>query len=332
MQAALDAVWLSHVEPFFVGNSAKAQKADGSASNASGGRKHEADPSDSTKEFIKAVSRASATAVAGVCDQRMDTMQEATVACNTRVTVLEDQCRVEMARMGNDLVVLRTRMEAVAAIAPTQAASSEIDLQTLRNEMQTQITTLQSSAGTNRGDPNADNPYEQRRIFRMGGLGWDTDAATLVARAKDVLQRANVEARGLVALCQAGGTGSAVQGCCPDGEEVRVGRLAVAELQIKFENCRGVAWMDAQKTRKELRPARIIHRLFDTMCFHEDEKKVGDPQPKIKFSKDLGAKRIECAGVHYAWSLRGHVLWADAAKSRYSEAKLAYFVEYAEGD
>ena len=73
-------------------------------------------------------------------------------------------------------------------------------------------------------------------------------------------------------------------------------------------------WLDAAKTKAELKPARMIHRAHTALS--EQEKEVSEPR---QLEKNLKGKQIKMGNVVLAYSLYSELKWTSAAKARYGD-------------
>ena len=75
------------------------------------------------------------------------------------------------------------------------------------------------------------------------------------------------------------GLGSAVDLVFAKPDLLQAARLSVQALQKSYAE-HHIVWLDARKERSELRPARIIHRMYDTLT--ETETSMDPPLPVEK--------------------------------------------------
>eukprot|EP00973_Karenia_brevis_P005532 753406-Karenia_brevis.AAC.1 len=86
-----------------------------------------------------------------------------------------------------------------------------------------------------------------------------------------------------------------------------------------------VVWLDRAKTRQELRPARLIHRMGDYLADVEREK-----NSSLHVEKIVNRKYIKVGGQKMCYSLRGAINWTSHAKTRYSDEEREIGAAYAE--
>ena len=178
-----------------------------------------------------------------------------------------------------------------------------------------------SSAPATVSASSADIPYELRTSARIGSIGYDTPAADAEAKAKSILQKAGItEFANLKATRDPGST---VDLTFPTPEALSAARLAVRNLEEKFSaDSRNPIWLDARKTRNELRPSRLTHKAFDTLLILEGEKHP-DVQPPA-FVKDMRGKMVKLGTKTYGMVYFGQWKWLQAATDRYTNEDLEW--------
>ena len=147
-------------------------------------------------------------------------------------------------------------------------------------------------------------PYEARTSVRIGSLGWDTPKDELEARAKQLLAQLQIvvgtDISEPVAPSRGGSHCDAV---FTDARKVQVAKLACQSKAISFHKNGEktiFAWIDAKKTREELRPARLTHRALE-WCVAAIN---GRENPPV-LAKDLIGKRVTADGKVICFSLHG---------------------------
>ena len=100
-----------------------------------------------------------------------------------------------------------------------------------------------------------------------------------------------------------------------DPVELRRARLTVRTLRKTFEGAANSAWLDVKKTREQLKPSRIVHRIA---AFLEDNEATR-PQP-CNIEKNLMYKNVKRDGekigsVHY-----GLWRWTAAGEAAYDQS------------
>ena len=90
-----------------------------------------------------------------------------------------------------------------------------------------------------------------------------------------------------------------------------------------------MVWLDAAKTREELRPSLLTHRCADVMTDVEAEKGA-DAKTVTKCLRGKSVKVGE-PGARIGYSLQGKWRWTAFAANRYSEEDLNMATAYIEG-
>ena len=159
-------------------------------------------------------------------------------------------------------------------------------------------------------------PYRERTEGRIGNLGWDTEADVLLARGKEVLEKANVDPNShsvVVAAVGRSGKGSACEVTFISPAALQAARLAVQTSAQSFVDSK-IVWLDAQKEPEELRAARVIHRIAEMLNEMESAR-----TPSLEVVKNMRGGYVTVGGTRAAYTLRGDVKWAAWAVNRYSE-------------
>ena len=119
-----------------------------------------------------------------------------------------------------------------------------------------------------------ETPYEQRTHAVLGGLGWDETADRLMQVALSTLEKAGVKTEtynAFTAIVSRNNEGSTAQLVFRTPAE-----LAAAKLLVRSAQCKGwsgkLIWLDAKKSRTEMKPARLVHRIAQVLQDFEDSK------------------------------------------------------------
>ena len=170
-------------------------------------------------------------------------------------------------------------------------------------------------------------PYDQRTIARIGNLGWDTEADLIIARAKDVLQKAGVDDGQFRGLSAPRRKGSMAELVFMSAASLQAARVLVQSLQMSFPEGHGMVWLDARLERSETRPARLVHRAAEMM--EDVEAKRED---RLPIAKKTGGKYIELGGRKAGFSHNGKWVFTELAKQRYQQESLEMIKSYAEAE
>ena len=186
-----------------------------------------------------------------------------------------------------------------------------------------------SSASSQQGGVQAapDTPYEQRTHAVLGGLGWDEPAARLMQTANNTLTKAGVDPTtysAVTAIVTRNDEGSTVQLVFRSPAE-----LSAAKLQVRAAQCKGWSgknvWLDAKKSRAEMKPARLVHRIAQVLQDFEDSR----PDKQV-LEKNMIGKNVKIPAGQLGWSRAGAWIWTNLAKTRYTTEQLDIAKSYAE--
>ena len=106
-------------------------------------------------------------------------------------------------------------------------------------------------------------------------------------------------------------------------------KLITAALSFAVDprdNRKIMVFLDAAKTKEELRPALYTHRAFDILT--EFEQSMPDEKVIIK---DMRGKCVKIAATRIGFSLYGEWRWTPMAVSRYDESQLDAATAYIQG-
>ena len=172
-----------------------------------------------------------------------------------------------------------------------------------------------------------DTPYEQRTHVVLGGLGWDETAARLMQVANSTLTTAGVDATtygAMTAIVTRNDEGSTVQLVFRSASELSAAKLLVRAAQCKGWSGKNV-WLDAKKSRAEMKPARLVHRITQVLQDFEDSK-----PDKQALEKNMIGKNVRIPAGQLGWSRAGAWIWTNLAKTRYTTEQLDIAKSYAE--
>ena len=106
-------------------------------------------------------------------------------------------------------------------------------------------------------------PCESRTHATIGGFQWNTAGTELTRLATDLLQKAGVPDKDYRHMHAARDLGSTVSLVFHSPAKLQEARLAIRCLG--HTHGEPVLWLDASKTRDELRPARLVHRAANAL-------------------------------------------------------------------
>ena len=115
--------------------------------------------------------------------------------------------------------------------------------------------------------------------------------------------------------------GSAVQLLFHEPRYLQAAAVAISNAHRTFPSCDKPAFMGPNKTRSEMRPNRITHRLGDHLKSIEDAK----GKAAMNVVKKLDAKFVEVGGNLAAYVFQEALTWTKWGETRYTgeERKIA---------
>ena len=243
---------------------------------------------------------------------------------NAQMLKYEEQMTKLMADVGHLKVEAETSsaraIQAEQALAAISAAGPPPGLAAAGSE----AAASSSNAG---GQRTYETPYELRTHAVLGGLGWDESAERLMEKASSTLTKAGVDTAtfsAVTAIVSRNNEGSTVQMVFRTA-----GELAAAKLLVRAALCRGWSdkniWLDAKKSRTEMKPARLVHRIAQVLQDFEDGR-----ADKQQIEKNMIGKNVRNASGQLGWSRAGIWIWTAVAKARYTVEQLDIAKSYAE--
>ena len=167
-------------------------------------------------------------------------------------------------------------------------------------------------------------PHEQRVIATIGNLGWNTEAKILLERAREVLAEVGIEQSCYSGLSGPRREGSRAELCFNSPSDLQRAKLLVREASKQYNDGHYV-WLDVKKTREEMRPARIVHRMAEFLGEVETQQ-----SEKLPIKKVLNGKYIEVGDKRVGRVMNGAWHWDAFAKARYSKEQLVSAKGFAE--
>lgn len=167
-------------------------------------------------------------------------------------------------------------------------------------------------------------PHELRCHAVIGGLGYDTPAETLIERAKQLLTEARIPAESYYDIkAMREGPGSMCEMYFKEAGMLTKAKWAVSTLK-KCVHGNKPAWLDAKKTKQELRPARMVHRACEVLQSYEDSK-----IHKAVLSKNMIDKKVLRNGVAVGASRYGKWMWTEEGAQHYTEEQRKHAEDWA---
>ena len=198
--------------------------------------------------------------------------------------------------------------ELVAKMAEMQAELQRLQLGTAPPGLGSNAAS--SSSSTNPNAAQREIPYEQRVRAVIGGLGWNTTSDDLLAKAREVctsIGLSNTQIDAIVAIAGRNG-GSTAELMFETPAQLTNARLKVRALNADGLSGRKI-FLDAKKTRRELQPARVTHRIHEAFCEMVGNHS-GDP---ALVTKNLAKKSVSYNNVDVGQTIAGGWKWLPAS-------------------
>ena len=248
------------------------------------------------------------------------TRQNAAASTNLHTTL---QTQTEVAQLSQKISELTSKLEVVqsqAANAESMLTGRLAEAEKAVEEVASQVTARGSGSPPGLAAIGAtaahELPYESRTTAMLGGLGWDNKGCELLTEANRILSLAGVLStsyEGLSAMVNRADEGSAAALVFHSAKE-----LQKTKLLVRAANATGLqgklVWLDARKTRLEMKPARVIHRAAQMLSDFEGNRVQGG---ELLVNKNMAAKFLFNTNGRILYTLRGKVLWAPEGLARY---------------
>jgi hypothetical protein len=188
-----------------------------------------------------------------------------------------------------------------------------------------------SSVGASRPPVQASTPYDQR-VAASGNLGWDCSKEDVTTRAKDILEKAGIKPDDYVGLSASfREKGSSAELCFNTASLLQKAKFAISDLDVSHRADKAPVWLNVEKDREELRPARVVHRITDLI--QEAESGRSDA---FEVEKAMNGKKVLVGpkgSQHMAgYSNKGVWMWTQFSRTRYNQEFLDMAKAYAEDD
>ena len=303
---------------------AKAVKPD--SRSAKGAGKQDAEGlSEASRANVEEMMQAGMGAIATVVETRFTVVESSVVELTGKNTELEDRvrkCEDTIARQARDIDSLRKTLadherscaDRFASLEKRQSEQAAIldKIVTPGNHESTGSSSNSASVSHTAPNANSDVPYELRTVAKIGGFEYDTPSKDMVTFASEKLAEAGVSSETFRHLHCPFQKGSWLLLTFTSPSALQDARMAL-QSKAFLHNDRKI-WLDAAKTRSELKPARIIHRAFTALS--EQEKELTDPSV---LEKNMKGKQIKMGKTVLAFTLNSELKWTTAAKQRYGE-------------
>jgi hypothetical protein len=239
----------------------------------------------------------SALAVFGdAVETRVIAVEELTNKMSVNVLTMDERLAVvEIAaeRQKIEMQQLKEDMETKLAIAQRCATEVVATSQRVEQEIKDVKQQIGSGSGSGSGTSSArpaSVPYEMRQCAIIGSLGWDTEAETLLKRAMEVIQAAGIaenEYHSMQPVVARSGKGSACECWFNSPLQLQQAKSRVRAAAKKYDDRRDV-WLDARKTREEMQPARMVHRIHEVL----QDLAAGRSAGRWTMQKSPGARTV----------------------------------------
>ena len=248
-------------------------------------------------------------------DERLTAVEASATDASAKVDAYEGRI--------SDLEAVNVDTERRLKEAEEAAKAATAAVQQLEEKMKSS-----PASSASHGGPGQRVPYEKRVLAKIGNLGWNDKPDVILARAREVLQAAEIPDTDFSGLSAPRREGSQAELCFKSPEVLQKARLHVRALRKSFDTTPNgkTVWLDVLKDRAELRPARIVHRAFDMI--EEMEAKM---QPPLKLEKRLDGKYIKAEGnKRIGFVAGGQWHWSPWARARYPSDALDEAKQYAD--
>ena len=216
------------------------------------------------------------------------------------------------------------KVEKVQAEEKDKVGKHTESIKALEDKFQQLSTSAGSAATQQTPQQHQSLPLELRCHAVIGGLGYDTPADTLIERAKQLLEEARIPVDSYYDIkALRSGPGSMCEVYFKEAGTLTKAKWAVSSLAKRLHGDKP-AWLDAKKTKMELRPARMVHRACEVLQSFEDSK-----PDKVILTKNMVDKKILRSGVAIGASRYGKWVWTSAAEQLYTNEQRKHAEEWA---
>ena len=295
---------------------------------------------DLLESLMEAGFRSAMTGMAGILDGKvkeqqklLEKQQADMMRCHevaTAANLKADQAKrdLEILRSNTSEAVTNNASSVEALVAKVSELQAEMQRMQLNNISAPPGLSAAPVGNSSRGSSSAaerEIPYEQRVHAVIGGLGWDSSGEDLLAKAKEVcagIGLSELQLNSIVAIAGRNG-GSTAELIFDSPALLTQARLKVRALNVSGLNGRKV-FLDAKKTRRELQPARMTHRVCE--AFTEMAGNHGGDITKI--AKNLAKKSVSYDGTDVGQTVGGGWKWLPAS-SQWPPEQLQLIKEWA---
>ena len=270
-------------------------------------------------------------------ETRMDQQQQAV----TQVAAVAQDAHTRTTDLDHRISDLYHRMQAPEALPATQvddcrkaeeaaqnaaAAAARVQEELMNSRRQAEAILHEARSAP------AAAPHGCSVVARSGNLGWDTESTVLLQRAKQALETAGIQNEAwdnLVAAVGRSDRGSACEVVFRDAGALATARMQMRARPTTFSPPDRPVWLDAKKTRQELRPARQVHRAAECL------KDLGTSRHQMQdnlFEKNMLRRTVNYNGHMLAFVSGSQLKCANKAGDWFTDEELELCSGYANAD
>lgn len=144
-------------------------------------------------------------------------------------------------------------------------------------------------------------------------LGWDLSAKEQLKRAKEILEKAGMDASRYSCLPAPRAPGSRCELTFKEAAELQDAKRVVRVMDHKLPGSEKPVWVDVEKTRAELKPAKLIPRAADLLTEFDRLRTDGGTIDKV-----LNGNQSKRNNKVVAWTYHGSLQWGKAGRDCYT--------------
>jgi hypothetical protein len=237
--------------------------------------------------------------------------------------------QIQATPFGPEYVQRLASVEAAAASQREDTVSTQVLKETML-DMETRMT-AQAARSPPRatGSSSGEVPYELRVQARVGNLGWDDVQDVLRKRCDEFLSSLDLPAGSYLepSAPHRGGSFCDVEFTSPVLLQ-RAKQLAYNKKKVvRTDTAVGhkAIWLDARKTRVEMKPARLTHRAHEFI-----QGILAEKTPVVTPVKDLMGKRVSVAGAVVCFTATGQLRTTQALALHLTAEEISQLKGWAE--
>jgi len=181
-----------------------------------------------------------------------------------------------------------------------------------------------------------DLPPEQRLVYRLFNVGWNSKPDELRANAKDLFSQACKDdplPEIYPVTLRETNTGSQCDVWFDNPQRGAKAQLKVKMLKMCYrpkgpdDDWAPSAWLVPKRTKAENMPRILVHRIYDRLVLLESTKSDKKDFQKCLSTKDTPSIKLD--GDTIGWATGDKWTWTNTAKGRYSSQDLDMAVAHA---